>query len=161
MRRHHLISNTNHDDVIKWKHFPRYWPFVRGIHRSPVNSSHKGQWRGALLFSLICVWINGWVNNREAGDFRRHRAHYDVTLMSIGEWGVLCAFAKCDATKTHIGSAPNVVTYPQTHKNEGKLAKSSVPIEAISVINSSEAFHKLWQHRDLLKNYGVSGGENL
>ena len=41
-------------DVIKWKHFPRYWPFVRGIHRSPVNSLHKGQWRGTLLFSLIC-----------------------------------------------------------------------------------------------------------
>ena len=57
-----------HDDVIKWKHFPRYWPFVRGIHRSPVNSPHKGQWRGALMFSLICVWMNGWVNNREAGD---------------------------------------------------------------------------------------------
>ena len=41
-----------HDDVIKWKHFPRYWPFVRGIHRSPVNSPHKGQWRGALMFSF-------------------------------------------------------------------------------------------------------------
>ena len=54
-----------HDDVIKWKHFPRYWLFVWGIHRSPVNSSHKGQWRGALMFSLICDWINGWVNNRE------------------------------------------------------------------------------------------------
>ena len=40
-----------HDDVIKWKHYPRYWPFVRGIHRSPVNSPHKGQWRGALMFS--------------------------------------------------------------------------------------------------------------
>ena len=51
------------DGVIKWKHFPRNWPFVRGIHRSPVNSPHKGQWRGALMFSLICVWINGWVNN--------------------------------------------------------------------------------------------------
>ena len=70
-----------HDDVIKWKHFPRYWPFVRGIHRSPVNSPHKGQWRGALMFSLICVWINGWVNNGEAGDLRRHRGHYDVNVM--------------------------------------------------------------------------------
>ena len=39
-----------HDGVIKWKHFPRYWPFVRGIQRSPVNSPHKGQWRGALMF---------------------------------------------------------------------------------------------------------------
>ena len=42
-----------HDDVIKWKHFLRYWPFVRGIHRSPVNSSHKDQSRGALMFYLF------------------------------------------------------------------------------------------------------------
>ena len=71
----------HHDDVIKWKHFPRYWPFVREIHRSPVNFLHKGQWRGALIFALICVRINGWVNNREAGDLRRYRAHYDVIVM--------------------------------------------------------------------------------
>ena len=70
-----------HDDVIKWKHFPRYWPFVQKIHRSPMNSPHKGQWRRALMFSLICIWINGWVNNREAGNLRRRRAHYDVTVM--------------------------------------------------------------------------------
>ena len=41
-----------YDDVSKWKHFPRYWPFMWGIHRSPVNSPHKGQWRGALTFFL-------------------------------------------------------------------------------------------------------------
>ena len=44
-----------HDDVIKWKLFPRYWPFVWGIHRWPVHSPHKGQWRGGLKFSLICA----------------------------------------------------------------------------------------------------------
>ena len=71
----------NHDDVIKWKHFPRNWPFVRGIHRSPVNSPHKGQWRGALMFTLICARIYGWVNTREAGDLRRYRLHYDVIVM--------------------------------------------------------------------------------
>ena len=47
------------DDVIKWQHFPRHWRFVRGIHRSSVNSPHKGQWRRALVLSLICVWTNG------------------------------------------------------------------------------------------------------
>ena len=72
----------SHDDVIKWKHFPRYWPFVRGIHRSPVNSLHKGRWRGALVFSLICVWTNNWVNNGDSGDVRRNGAHYDVIVMS-------------------------------------------------------------------------------
>ena len=140
---------------FEFEHFPRYWPFVRGIHRLPVNSSQKGKWRGALTFSLICAlnkrlskqswgwwffskrlnnwhasygrtrlrkiwiwtfsallalragnspvtgeflserqvtrnfdvfflsapWINGWVNNREAGDLRRHSAHYDVIAM--------------------------------------------------------------------------------
>ena len=96
---HDIVLNSAHHDVIKWKHFSRYWPFVRGIHRSPVNSPHKGQWRGALMFSLICDWINDWINNREAGDLRRHRAHNDIivthprlsysdTFSWIIEWGI-------------------------------------------------------------------------
>ena len=55
----HYTAHIEHDDVIKWKHFPRYWPFVRGIHWSPVNSPHKGQWR--------------------------YHAHYDVIVMRLGE----------------------------------------------------------------------------
>ena len=72
------LLQVPHDDVIKWKHFPRYWPFVRGL----VNSPHKGQWRGPLMFSLICACMNRWVNNRQAGDLRHHCAHYDVTVMT-------------------------------------------------------------------------------
>ena len=63
------------------EYFPRYWPFVRGIQWSPVISPHKGKWRGALMFPLICAWINGWVNNEEAGDLGRHPTHYDVIVM--------------------------------------------------------------------------------
>ena len=74
----------NNDDVIKWKNFPRYWSFVRGIH--PGEFPHKGQWRGALIFSLICTWINDWVNNSEAGDLRPCRAHYDVIMKLTGWW---------------------------------------------------------------------------
>ena len=85
-----LLLALHHDDVINWKHLPRYWPFVRGIHRSPVNSPHKGQWRGALMFSLICIWINDWVNNLEAGDFRRHRGYNDVTVMTITYLLLVC-----------------------------------------------------------------------
>ena len=44
---------TEDDELIKWKHFPRYWPFVRGIHRSLVNSPHKGQWRRAFIFFYL------------------------------------------------------------------------------------------------------------
>ena len=77
------ITVMAHDDVIKWKHFPLYWPFVMGIHRSPVDSPHKGQWRGPLIFSLICAWTNSWANNRDAGHLRRHCAQYDVTVTRV------------------------------------------------------------------------------
>ena len=79
-----------HDDVIKWRHFPRYWPFVRWIHRSPVNSPHKGQWRGALMFSLICAlnkrlskqsW--GWWFQTPSCSLWRHCN----VIQSFEEWG--------------------------------------------------------------------------
>ena len=97
-----------HDDVIKWKHFSHYWPFVRGIHQALVDSPHKGQWCWALMFYLICTWtlpgtggfpsqrpvtlsflcflwsaIEQTVeqNNRDAGDLRCHHAHYIVIVM--------------------------------------------------------------------------------
>ena len=75
---HESRDASHHDDVIKWKYFPRYGPFVWGIHRSPVNSLYKDQWR---CFLLVSAWINDWVNIGEAGDLRRHRAHYDVIVM--------------------------------------------------------------------------------
>ena len=77
-----LCWSALYNDVIKWKHFSRYWPFVRGIHRSPADSPDKDQWRGVV--SLICAWINAWANNSDVGDLRRHRTHYDVTVMFPG-----------------------------------------------------------------------------
>ena len=68
-----------------WRHqmetFPALLVISAGNSPVPVTSPHKGQWRGALMFSLICIWINVWVNNREAGDLRRYRVHYDVIVM--------------------------------------------------------------------------------
>ena len=71
---------------IRWHHqmekFSALLALCAGIHQSPLNSLHKGHWRRTLIFSLICVWINGWVNNCGAGNLRRHRAHHDVIVMS-------------------------------------------------------------------------------
>ena len=108
----------------RWRHqretFPRYWPFVRGIHRSPGKSPHKGQWRWALMFSLICARINGWVNNGEAGDLRRNRVHYDVIvlLMLLEElklfvsvhWSTRQSFLKCfSKLETQVSDCVNVM----------------------------------------------------
>ena len=100
-----VFRTIYHDDVIKWKHFPRCWSFVRGIHRSPVNSPHKGQWRGALMFSLISVWINGWINNREAGDLRRYCAHYDITVMYKD---IICGIMALESPMHHFYSLHDI-----------------------------------------------------
>ena len=89
-----------------WRHqmkaFPRYWPFVQGIRRSTVNSPHIGHWHGALVFSLICAWINGSVNNREAGVLRRHRTHYNVTVMG---WWLCCLSSRSGDRKSLLAKA--------------------------------------------------------
>ena len=87
----------NHDAVIKWRHFPHNWSFVRGIHQWPVDSLHKGHGRGALVFSLICTWRNVWAKNRDAGDFktlsRSLWRHCNETLSwPNGIWPPLRAF---------------------------------------------------------------------
>ena len=63
-----------------WRHQMETFSALLAICAVPGESPHKGQWRRALMFSLICIWINSWVNNREAGDLRCYRAHYDVTV---------------------------------------------------------------------------------
>ena len=69
-----------------WRHqmetFSASLAICAGIHRSLMNSAHRGQWSGALMFSLIYACINVWINNREADDLRRHGTHYDATVMS-------------------------------------------------------------------------------
>ena len=76
---------------------------MQGTHQSPVNSPHKGQWRKALMFSLICTWTNGWVNNRDAGDLRCYQPHYDVTVMRY--WDIC-------TVRTHIYSTITLKVKP-------------------------------------------------
>ena len=80
-------SSCAHDDVIKWKYFPCYWPFVRGIHRSPVNFPHKGQWRGALVFFYLFLnkrlskhWW-GWWFETVSRPLWRHPNVYGIHLV--------------------------------------------------------------------------------
>ena len=68
-----------HDDVIKCQKIPRYWPFARGIHRSPVSSPHKARIYDVFFDLRLNKRL---INNREAGDLRRPLGHYDVNVMS-------------------------------------------------------------------------------
>ena len=75
-----------------------YWPFVRRIRRWPVDSPHIGQWRGALMFSFICALTNSWENCLDTCDLRRHRAHYNITVMEackVMQKGVTELFHSC------------------------------------------------------------------
>ena len=87
-----VVMYVSHDDVIKWKHFPRFWPFVRGIHRSPVNTPHKGQWRGALMFFFylrmnerLSTHAWGWSFETPSRSFWPHcNDTKEYTIVSIG-----------------------------------------------------------------------------
>ena len=83
-RKCQLDTNCDQSPISlhEWKHFPRYWPFVRVIHRSPVNSPHKASDAELWCFLWSAPWINGWGNDHEARDSRRHPCHYDVTVMN-------------------------------------------------------------------------------
>ena len=89
----HFTCTTRHwkPVLIWWRHQMETFTALLAIcaGNSPVNSPHKGQWRGALMFSLICTRINGWVNNGEASDLRRHCAHYDVTVLKSQDLSVV------------------------------------------------------------------------
>ena len=95
VRQHLYIQiGPRYEFLVPWWHhqmeiFSALLAICAGNSPVPVNSLHKGQWPGALMFSSICTWINGWVNNREAGDLRLYRAHYDVVVMHLGLHGAI------------------------------------------------------------------------
>ena len=151
-----------HDDVIKCNHIPRYWPFVRGIHRSRCrNSPHKGQWCGALMFSLICAWINDWINNREAGDLRRHRGLYGVNVIAKRRWAAV-------DHQTGEFKVANICTPPPKKKGGGGGG-----LPTVYILNVTDMYlhccvlHHLslsWRHVRLVKNKfccGETGNFNL
>ena len=124
-----FVAFCSHDDVIKWKKIPYYWPFVRGIHRGPVNSPHKGQWRGALMFSLICAlnkrltkqWWSWWFETPSCSLWRHcnvsksvrlayylldcgseHMSQCNNTVYMASAWIVLCFCSVCLMQMTHL-----------------------------------------------------------
>ena len=121
----------SHDIQSCWRHqmetFSALLALCAGnspVMRSPVNSPHKGQWHGALMFSLICPWINGWVNNRKDDYLRRHRAHYDFftshcflthlwelfdSIVHVSICEIVCRAAVC-VFSTFVGT---VAVFPQ------------------------------------------------
>ena len=141
-------TKIRHDDVIKWKHFPRYWPFVRGIHRSLVNSPHKGPWRGALMFSLISAWIKGWVNNHEAGELRRHRTHYVLFVCCLFV-SLLSHFWLIHLFYLHLLYQPYVglcqATCVQSHQRQSTsavaIATCEVQVSAADLSDRSKCSH--------------------
>ena len=74
-------------------YIPLHMIIICSIDTDIVFSLHICQWRGALMFSLICGSTNGWANNRDAANLRRHRSHYDVTVMTLrGKWDLCILF---------------------------------------------------------------------
>ena len=142
---------------------------IWGIHRFPVNSPHKGQWRGALMFSLICVWINRWENNREAGDLRRYRAHYDVIVMHTSRsYWILHKYSRSRGACLVRRQANNIFLHKIKHIFRWKSRVGSIVYtQVFRRMNTSRAgvpgipwpSHTRWwavnQTRQLMTIYGI------
>ena len=112
---------------------------MRGIHRSSVNSPHKGQFRGALMFSFAYARINSWVNNGKAGDLRRHRAHYTVIVMRCKSWST---------TVTTCNNSTNFTSPPPTPLNgECKPPQTYRPRLLHSTGEWSDLAQRLWSNK--------------
>ena len=123
-----------HDDVVKWKLFPRYWPFVRGTTGHwwvPLTKASDAD----LWYILWSASTNGWANNRDAGDLRRHRARYDVTIMTLRttwredrqaiEWTSF-AFSQTDGNMQQISNNRQNTIFHQNHYHQNTyMCKSS------------------------------------
>ena len=129
-----------------WRHqmetFSALLAICAGNSPVPGEFPHKGQWRGALMFSLICVWINGWVNNREAGDLRRYRTHYDVIVMEIPYYIVKCAIHICTFAITETGMSTFWRNFRQwLHR---KLSTWQLTLHPVTNISQKMAYLFLW-----------------
>ena len=146
-----------------WRHqmeiFSAQLALCAGDSPVPVNSPHKGLWRGGLMFSLICVWINGWVNNREAGDLRRHRSYYDVNVMvcnftdymvnfeiRVGEDGTEIGNNKICSKQIEKTSSANFTCSPVLLGDWVSINKSSTHSENLErlVLNEVRVFSECW-----------------
>ena len=100
-----LYSKQDHDDVIKWKHFSRYWPFVRGIHRSLVNSPLPVTRSFDVFFDLrlnkrLSKQSWGWWFETQSLSLWRHcNATDNVCVRSIARWHtILSIFCTLSST---------------------------------------------------------------
>ena len=148
-----------HDDVFKWKHFPRYWPFVRGIHRSTVNSPHKGQWRGALMFSSVHPMIIRL--SKQSWGWRFETLSRSLWLMmrstlvqvmaglrlAIGHyWNQCCISSIKSYAKLIIGGSMHRYTYLQLLTGSTTMKLTFTPIGKHTSSGQKESSHRV-QHQ--------------
>ena len=141
------------DSLPWWRHqmetFSALLAICAGNSPVPVNSPHKGQWRGALMFSLICERINSWVNNGEAGGLRRHRGHYDVivmiTLILYCTHLFVCILYYSDVIMSVMGSQITIVSSVYSTVCSGvdqRNHQSSASLAFVKGINRENSLHK-------------------
>ena len=112
------------------------------------------------MFSLICVWINDWVNNGEAGDLRRYRIHYDVIVM-----GYLVKSTHLVLAKSNWPFIPTICNHVKPH-NDHVMLTLSVPYMQIVVLQCNVVSHWLgayifWSLYDISNTKATTEAEYL
>ena len=97
----------------------------------------SSQWRGVLMSSLMCAWTNGWANNRDGADLRRHRLHYDVTLMVCNEsiYHARCLVVLCFVAVVIL--VPTAFTPRPPHYNDIIMTAMASQITSLAIVYST------------------------
>ena len=126
-----------------WRHqmetFSALLAICAGNLTVPGAFPYKGQWRGALMLSLTCAWRKGWVNNRDAADLGRYRAHYDVTIMKGYYYMILIENQqyinrKCASNCSETASLSNI-----RYKSNFSICQSGVQMSSMTSIRSKKS----------------------
>ena len=150
--------------VSWWRHqmetFPRYWPFVRGIHWSPVNSPQKVQWRWVFMFYLICTWTNSLANNGDAGDSLQwhHNERDGVSIISLTiVYSTVYSGADQGKHKNFASLAfvRGIYRWPVNSPHKGSVTRKMFPFDDV-IINISPL--QLIHYSRLLTHYTVNTG---
>ena len=150
-----------HDDVIKWKHFPRYWPFVRGIHRPGEFSAQRSVPRSFSVFfdlrlneRLSKQWW-GWWFETLSRSLWRHRNESTFSIFTLVTIIISCSYLIW-MSKIHISGiwsmASNQATLShapeKANKKKGRMNKSDVsikiPLETFCKNSAFENSVDLW-----------------
>ena len=144
-----VLINATHDDVINWEHFPRYWPFVRGTHRSSVNSPQRPVTRSFDVFfdlskQLSIQWWGWWFETLSRPLWRHRNEKYKLVFMISHHCGSCWLITECQRSGGWFNIKKPSYQYRKSHCGDKTVVRSSYLHNGISYTGKMTSLYWIW-----------------